>query len=79
MDNLPAHKGARVEHLIKSALQPGHEPDREGFFEVKAYLRKIAQRTVAGALEARADIFSLPNGQITSPPATRIQFDRSLL
>ena len=44
MDNLPAHKGARVEQLIKSAgaelrylaaLQPGHEPDREGFFEAE--------------------------------------------
>ena len=68
MDNLPAHKEARVEQLIirrgriaiSATLKPGHEPDREGFSKLKAYLRYVAERTVAGlmrALQACADIF----------------------
>ena len=87
MDNLPAHKGARVEQLIKSAgaelrylppytlrqpphqaalgvgpgqLRPDMNPIEKAFSKLKAYLRKIAERTVAGlmrALEACADIF----------------------
>jgi hypothetical protein len=69
MDNLPAHKGARVEQLIKSAgaelryLLP-YSPDmnaiEKAFSKLKTYLRKIAERTVGGlmmALEACADIF----------------------
>jgi transposase len=69
MDNLPAHKGARVEQLIKSAgaelrylppYSPDMNPIEKAFSKLKAYLRKIAERTVAGlkrALEACADIF----------------------
>jgi len=69
MDNLPAHKGARVEQLIKSAgaelrylppYSPDMNPIEKAFSKLKAYLRKIAERTVAGlmrALEASADIF----------------------
>jgi len=69
MDNLPAHKGARVEHLIKSAgaelrylppYSPDMNPIEKAFSKLKAYLRKIAERTVAGlmrALQACADIF----------------------
>src|SRR5271157_834222 len=71
MDNLPAHKGARVEQLIKSAraelrylppYSPDMNPIEKAFSKLKAYLRKIAERTVAGlmrALEACADIFKL--------------------
>ena len=96
IDNLSAHKGARVEQLIKCAgaelrYLPPYSPDmnpiekayselkaflRRGpsrhlvdvsaggclgpIGQLKAYLRKIAERTVAGlmwALEACAEIF----------------------
>jgi transposase len=87
MDNLSAHKEARVEQLIKSAgaelrylppplatppssawrgpspappYSPGMNPIEKAFSKLKAYLRKIAERTVAGlmrALEACANIF----------------------
>jgi transposase len=69
MDNLPAHKGPRVEELIKAAgaelrylppYSPDMNPIEKAFSKLKAYLRKIAERTVAGlirALEACADIF----------------------
>ncbi len=69
MDNLPAHKGERVEQLIRSAgaelrylppYSPDMNPIEKAFSKLKAYLRKIAERTVAGlmrALEACADIF----------------------
>jgi transposase len=57
MDNLPAHKGERVEQLIKSAgaelrylppYSPDMNPIEKAFSKLKAYLRKIAERTVAG-------------------------------
>ena len=69
MDNLPAHKGPRVEQLIKAvgaqlrylaSLQSRHEPDRKSLLQkLKAFLRKIAERTVAGLLrpETCAEIF----------------------
>jgi transposase len=69
MDNLPAHKGVRVEQLIKSAgaelrylppYSPDMNPIEKAFSKLKAFLRKIAERTVAGlmrALEACAAIF----------------------
>jgi transposase len=72
MDNLPAHKGARVEELIKKAAAqlrylPPYSPDmnpiEKAFSKLKAHLRKIAERTVAGligALQACADIFMPP-------------------
>jgi len=56
MDNLPAHKGARVEQLIKCAgaemrylppYSPDMNPIEKAFSKLKAYLRKIAERTVA--------------------------------
>ena len=62
-------QGSAVEQLIKSAgaeLQylPPYSPDmnpiEKAFSKLKAFLRKIAERTVAGlirALEACADIF----------------------
>jgi transposase len=69
MDNLPAHKGPRVEMLIKAAgaelrylppYSPDMNPIEKAFSKLKAYLRKIAERTVGGlirALETCADIF----------------------
>ena len=69
MDNLPAHKGPRVEELIKAAgaelryLPPySHDmnPIEKAYSKLKAYLRKIAERTVAGlmrVLDACAAIF----------------------
>jgi transposase len=69
MDNLPAHKGPRVEKLIKAAgaelrylppYSPDMNPIEKAYSKLKAYLRKIAERTIAGlmrALEALTDIF----------------------
>ena len=69
MDNLPAHKGPRVEQLIKAAgaelrYLPAYSPDmnpiEKAFSKLKAFLRKIAERAVAGlmrALETCAEIF----------------------
>jgi transposase len=69
MDNLPAHKGPRVEELIKAAgaelrylppYSPDMNPIEKAFSKLKAHLRKIAERTVAGlmrALQTGADIF----------------------
>ena len=69
MDNLSSHKGPRVEQLIKAAgaelrYLPPYSPDMnpidKAYSKLKAFLRKIAERTVAGllaALDACADIF----------------------
>ena len=69
MDNLPVHKGPRVEELIKAAgaelrylppYSPDMNPIEKAFSKLKAHLRKIAERSVAGlirALQACADIF----------------------
>jgi transposase len=69
MDNLSSHTGPRVEELIKAAgatlkYLPPYSPDlnpiEKAFSQLKAFLRKIAERSVAGllnALEACAEIF----------------------
>ena len=67
MDNLSSHKGAKVEELITAAgaelrYLPPYSPDMNPIenSKLKAFLRKIAERTVAGllaALDACADIF----------------------
>jgi transposase len=69
MDNLSSHKGPRVEQLIKAAgaelrylppYSPDMNPIEKAYSKLKAYLRKIAERTVTGlmrALETCADIF----------------------
>jgi len=69
MDNLSSHKGPRVEQLITAAgaqlrYLPPYSPDlnpiEKAYSKLKAYLRKIAERTVAGlldALDACASIF----------------------
>ncbi len=88
MDNLPAHKGPRVEELINAAgaelrylppYSPDMNPIEKAFSKLKAHLRKIAERTVAGlmrALEVCTTSSNPPNAQITSPPADTIQSDR---
>lgn len=72
MDNLSSHKGPRVEQLIKAAgaqlrylppYSPDMNPIEKAYSKLKAFLRKIAERTVAGlitALDACAEIFN-PN------------------
>ena len=62
-------KGPRVEQLIKAAgaelrylppYSPDMNPIEKAYSKLKAFLRKIAERTVAGlliALDACADIF----------------------
>lgn len=69
MDNLSSHKGPRVAQLIKAAgaevrylppYSPDMNPIEKAYSKLKAFLRKIAERSVAGlirALEACADIF----------------------
>jgi len=69
MDNLPSHKATRVEELIKAAgaelrylppYSPDMNPIEKAYSKLKAYLRKLAERTVTGlmkALETCADIF----------------------
>ncbi|WGJ13747.1 IS630 family transposase [Methylocapsa sp. D3K7] len=69
MDNLSSHKGPKVEQIIKAAgadrrylppYRPDMNPIEKAFSKLKACLRKIAERTVAGlirTLETCADIF----------------------
>jgi transposase len=69
MDNLSSHKGPKAEQLITAAgaelrFLPAYSPDmnpiEKAFSKLKAFLRKIAERTVAGllaALDACANIF----------------------
>lgn len=69
MDNLSSHKGPKVAQLIAEAgaelrFLPPYSPDmnpiEKAFSKLKAFLRKIAERTVAGliaALDACPDIF----------------------
>ena len=69
MDNLSSHKGPKVEQLITAAgaelrylppYSPDMNPIEKAYSKLKAFLRKIAERTVAGllaALDACADIF----------------------
>src|ERR1700738_1132917 len=69
MDNLSSHKGPKVEQRIKAAgaelrylppYSPDMNPIEKAYSKLKAFLRKIAERTVAAlliALERCADIF----------------------
>jgi hypothetical protein len=53
-----------------------------GYSRLKAFLRKIAARTVAGlpiAIGGCAHVLNPPSVPITSKPARMIQVDRSLL
>ena len=58
MDNLSSHKGPKVEQLIKKAgaelryapYSPDMNPIEKAYSKLKAFLRKIAERTVARLL-----------------------------
>jgi transposase len=65
MDNLPVHKGPRVEELIKGAgaelrylppYNPDMNPIEKAFSKLKAHLRKIAERSVEGLMRALASV-----------------------
>ena len=91
MDNLPAHKGPRVEEMIKAVgaelrylppYSPDMNPIEKAFSKLKAHLRKIAERTVAALMRALgtcADIFKPAECATTSPLADMIHLDRSPL
>ena len=91
MENLSSHKGPRVEQLIKAAgaelrYLPSYSPDmnpiEKAFSKLKAFLRKIAERTGAGLLMPSTPVpisSTLQNAQITSRPADMIPVDRSPL
>jgi transposase len=69
MDNLSSHKGPKVEQLIAAAgaelrylppYSPDMNPIEKAYSKLKAFLRKIAERTVAGlliVLDVCADVF----------------------
>jgi transposase len=69
MDNLSSHKGPRVEQIIKAVgaelrylppYSPDMNPIEKAFSKLKAFLRKIAERSVGAlmnALETCAKIF----------------------
>ena len=83
MDNLSSHKGSKVEELIKAAgaelrylppYSPDMNPIEKAYSKLKAFLRKMAERTVSGllaALDACADIFK-PAGIARLLPRLRI-------
>jgi transposase len=59
MDNLSSHKGPRVEKLIEAAgaelrylppYSPDMNPIEKAYSKLKAFLRKIAERTVSGLM-----------------------------
>ena len=62
MDNLSSHKGSKVEELIKAAgaelrylppYSPDMNPIEKAYSKLKAFLRKMAERTVSGLLAVR--------------------------
>ena len=69
LDNLQAHKSPRVAEILARKgcavrylppYSPDFNPIEKAFSKLKAFLRKLAQRTVAGliaALEGCADLF----------------------
>jgi transposase len=69
MDNLSSHKGPKVEQLIEAVgaelrylppYSPDMNPIEKAFSKLEAFLRKIAERSVSGpmnALETCAKIF----------------------
>jgi hypothetical protein len=62
---------------MSAAVQPEMNPIEKVYSKLKAFLRKIAERTVAClliALDACAEIFKPANAQITS---TRAGYDAS--
>ena len=86
MDNLPAHKGPRVEKLIKAVgaelrylppYSPDMNPIEKAFSKLKAYLRKIVPSQASCAPSKPAPISSNPpNAQTILWPVDTIQPDR---
>jgi transposase len=60
---------------------PDMNPIEKAYSKLKAHLRKIAERTVAGLMRAleTCAVSSKPNVKITSMPVDTIQVDRILL
>jgi hypothetical protein len=68
--------------LATFSLRAGTGGKSPVYTKLKAFLRKMAERTVAGlliALDACADIFKPRNALMTSRPAVVIPVDRSPL
>jgi transposase len=72
MDNLPGHKGQRVRQLIEAAgatllylppYSPDFNPIENAFANLKALLRKAAERTVDGLWNAIGQLIDLFNPQ----------------
>jgi transposase len=68
MDNLPGHKGPRVQQLIEAAgatlrylppYSPDFNPIENAFAKLKALLRKAAERTVEGLWQAIGRLIGL--------------------
>jgi len=68
MDNLPGHKGPRVQELIEAAgarllylppYSPDFNPIENAFAKLKALLRKAAERTVEGLWNAIGQLIDL--------------------
>jgi len=68
MDCLPAHKGEKVRRAIEAAgatrvLLPSYSPDfnpiEQAFSKLKAWLRKVAKRTLNTLWHAIADVLDL--------------------
>lgn len=68
MDNLPSHKGEHVRKAIEAAgasllYLPPYSPDlnpiENAFSKIKAYLRKVARRTIKGLWDAIADVIPM--------------------
>ena len=72
MDNLSAHKGARVRHLIEErgcqllflpAYSPDFSPIEETFSKIKAFLRRVGARTREALEEAIAQALETVTSQ----------------
>jgi transposase len=69
VEKLITDAGAQLRYL--PPYSPDMTPIEKAYSKLKAFLRKIAERTVAGLMNALD-----ANAQITSRPADMIQIDR---
>jgi transposase len=74
MDNLPAHKPARVRELIEErgceliylpAYSPDFNPIEEAFAKIKGILRRVGARTKGALVEALGEALSAVSAQDT--------------
>src|SRR6478752_2722268 len=91
MDNLSAHKGCQVRHVIETAgarllylppYSPDFNPIENAFAKLKALLRKAAERSVTGlwrAIGRIVDTFTPTECANTSPLVATMQTDGFLL